>query len=184
MSFAKSWKHIHGAGGLKFDLAELRERYATCVKFDHLPELKANREFYERILDEVDGKNYEHLYNAAVSSVTNKVTEIDRLQRAIFESLPYEKAVEIIDAAPTEHGRMIIRDKEANKFKQELDTTRAVRDKVVAKDSSDDVVAFAYRVVAVQSSVDQAKKKLYMHLRANSKNSMIPGGHNVKHKDL
>ena len=184
MSSPKSHRHIHGASGLNFGLTELRERYATCVKYEHLPELDANREFYESILDEVESKNYESLYNSATHSVTEHGIEIDRLQRAIFEALPYEKALEIIDAAPVKHGRRIIRDKEACKFKQELDAARALRDKVVAKDSDDDVVAFAYRVVAVQGSVNQAKKKLYMHLRANRKNSMIPGGRDVKHKDL
>ena len=180
----KEWRHIHGSGGLIFDLADVRETYATCVEFEHLPELQSAKERCEKILDEVEGKNYEHLYNSACTSVQEKVIEIDRLQRAIFESLPLEKAVEIIDAAPVEHGRMIIRDTEATKLKQELDTARALRDKVVAKDSNDDVVAFAYRVVAVQGSVDQAKKALYMHLRANRKNSMIPGGRDIKHRDL
>ena len=180
----KSHRHIHGAGGLKFDLAELRKRYADCVRFEHLPELETNRKLYESILDEVDGKNYESLYDSTAKNVSRGITEIDRLQRAIFENLPLEKAIEIIDAAPQAHGRMIIRDKEAVELKKELDAARALRDKVVAKDSDDDVVAFAYRVVSVQGSVDQAKKKLYMHLRANRKNSMTPGGHNIKHRDL
>jgi len=184
MATPKEHRLIHGASGLNFDLADVRESYATCVEFEHLPELKTAKDRCEKILDEVEGQNYKSLYDSACSSVQEKVIEIDRLQRAIFESLPLEKAFEIIDAAPVEHGRMIIRDEEATKLKQELDAARTVRDKVVAKNSRDDVVAFAYRVVAIQGSVDQAKKKLYMHLRANRKNSMIPGGRDVKHRDL
>jgi len=184
MSTPKEWRHIHGTGGLIFDLADVRKTYATCVEFEHLPELKAAKERCEKILDEVEGGNYKKLYDSACSGVQEKVIEIDRLQRAVFENLPYEKAVEIIDAAPVAHGRMIIRDTEATKLKQELDSARTLRDKIVSKDSSDDVVAFAYRVVAVQGSVDQAKKKLYTHLRSNRKNSMIPGGRDVKHRDL
>ena len=184
MSSPKSHRHIYGAGGLRFDLVELRKRYADCVRFEHLPELKANREFYERILDEVDGKNYESLYDSTAKSVSRGITEIDRLQRAIFENLPLEKAVEIIDAAPMAHGRMIIRDKEAIELKQKLEVAREARDKLVAQKQNEYIVQWAYRITSAQGSVDQAKKALYMHLRANRKNSMIPGGHDVKHKDL
>jgi len=174
----------NGTGGLRFDLVELRKRLATCKAFSHLPELQANKEFYEGILAEVEDKNYESIYRAAAANVTKKITEIDRLQRAIFESLPYDKAVEIIDAAPVEHGRMIIRDTEANKFKQELEAARVIRDKLVEQKQTEYVVQWAYRITSAQGSVDQAKKALYMHLRANRKNSMIPGGRNVKHRDL
>jgi hypothetical protein len=184
MSSPKSHRHIHGASGLKFDLVELRKHYANCVRFEHLPELQARRDFYESILDEVDGKNYESLYNSAAKTVSRGITEIDRLQRAIFENIPLEKAVEIIDDAPMAHGRMIIRDKDAIKLKQELEVAREARDKLVAQKQNEFVVQWAYRITSAQGSVDQAKKALYMHLRANRKNSMIPGGHNVKHKDL
>ena len=54
MSTPKEWRLMHGASGLNFDLAEVRERYATCVRFEHLPELQDAKERYERILDEVD----------------------------------------------------------------------------------------------------------------------------------
>lgn len=184
MSSPKSWRHIHGASGLKFDLTELRKRYADCVRFEHLPELTANRELYESILDEIDSKNYRSLYNAATAKVTKSITEIDRLQRAIFEALPCEKAVEIIDAAPTEHSRMIIQDMEAKKLKQALDTARETRDKLVAKKQIEFVVDWAYQITSAQGVVNQAKKALYIHLYANRKNSMIPGGHDIKHKDL
>jgi len=184
MSTPKEWRHMHGASGLNFDLTELRKRYADCVRFKHLPELKRAREFYESILDEVEGGNYKKMYDGAAHSVTEHDIEIDRLQRAIFENLPLEKAVEIIDAAPMPHGRMIIRDKEAVKLKQELEVAREARDKLVAQKQNEFVVQWAYRITSAQGSVDQAKKALYMHLRANRKNSMIPGGHDVKHKDL
>jgi len=184
VSTPKSHRHIHGSGGLRFNLVELRKRYADCVRFEHLPELKANREFYERILDEVDGKNYESLYESAASSVTDGNMEIDRLQRAIFNALPYEKAIEIIDAAPMKHGRRIMRDTEACKLKQDLEAARAVRDKIITQKQTEYVVDWAYRITSAQGSVDQAKKALYMHLRANRKDSLTPGGSDIKHKDL
>ena len=184
MASPKSHRHIRGASGLNFDLTELRSRYADCVRFEHLPELKDARERYESILDEVENGNYKHLYDAAASSVGDGNMEIDRLQRAIFNALPYEKAIEIIDAAPMKHGRRIMRDTEACKLKQELETAREARDKLITQKQTEFVVQWAYRITSAQGSVDQAKKALYMHLRANRKDSLTPGGHDVKHRDL
>jgi len=172
----KEWRHIHGSSGLNFDLADVRESYATCVEFEHLPELKTAKDRCEKILDEVEGGNYKRLYDAAASSVSLRDAEVDRLQQAIFESLSYEKAVEIIDAAPIALGRRIIRDSEAAKLKQKLDVARAVRDKIVTKSEIKNEVDRAYQIVAAQGSVNQAKKALYVHLRAI--------GRDTKHKDL
>ncbi len=183
MSSPKSHRHIHGAGGLKFDLVELRKRYADCVRFEHLPELKANREFYERILDEVDGKNYESLYHSTTKSVTLRDTEIDRLQRVIYNMLPHNEAVEKINAAPRAFARNVIRENEMNELKQKLDAARIVRDKLITQKKSEYVVDWAYRIVSAQGSVDQAKKALYIQTRKDHLNPHKFGSE-VKHKDI
>lgn len=164
------------------EFKELRERLAACDKYSYLPELQSNRDFYQGILDEIGYVDYEPIYHAAAASVTLRDTEIERLQRAIYNMLPHEEAVEIIDGAPRPLQRNVIRETEMNLLKQKLDAARAIRDKVVAQKSGD-VVNHAYRIVSVQGAVEQAKKALYIQLR---KDHVDPGkfGSEIKHKDL
>lgn len=176
MATPKEWRHMHGASGLNFDLAEVRERYATCVRFEHLPELQDAKERYERILDEVESGNYKRLYDAAVKGVSKRDTEIDRLQRAIYNLLPHEEAAAIIDEAPQALARNVIRETETTKLKQKLDAARVVRDKLIKQKQTEYVVDWAYRIVSAQGAVNQAKKALYIQTRKTNKD--------VAHKDL
>ena len=63
-----------------------------------------------------------------------------------------------------------------SELEQKLADARYMRDWVVTRPRNRDIIAFAYRVVAAQSVVDQAKKALYIYLRQN--------GSEIKHKDL
>jgi len=125
--------------------------------------------------------NFERIYRAAAASVTKRDTEIDRLQRTIYNMLPHDEAVAIIDAAPVALQRTVLREKETVKLKQKLDAARAVRDKIVEK-TPDDVVSHAYQVVSAQGSVNQAKKALYMRLHKTSKSRY--SHQDTKHRDL
>ena len=165
MSSAKEHRHIHGSSGLNFDLAEVRKRYATCVEFEHLPELQTAKEYCERILDEVEGGNYKRLYDAATAGVTLRDTEIDRLQRAIYNALPHDQAAAIIDEAPRALQRNVLRDDELVRLKQKLDDARSVRDKLIDQKQREYVLDWAYRITSAQGAVNQAKKALYIKLR-------------------
>lgn len=61
-------------------------------------------------------------------------------------------------------------------LEQKLADARLRRDIVVTRPRHGDIIGFAYRVVAAQGAVDQAKKALYIYMRQN--------GSDVKHKDL
>jgi hypothetical protein len=61
-------------------------------------------------------------------------------------------------------------------LEQKLADARYMRDVVVTRPRSRDIIGFAYRVVAAQGVVDQAKKALYIYLRQN--------GSKIQHKDL
>ena len=61
-------------------------------------------------------------------------------------------------------------------LRQKLASARFRRDIVCTRERGKDIVQFAYRVVAAQGAVDQAKKALYIHLRQN--------GSQIKHEDL
>ena len=54
--------------------------------------------------------NYEKMYKAAAAGVTLRDTEIDRLQRIVFEWIPSEEAIELIDKAPRALQRSVIRE--------------------------------------------------------------------------
>jgi len=166
----------------QFKLSRVRERLATCEKYSHLPELESARQFCRKILKEVDGVNYETLYRAAAHSVTKRDTEIDRLQRAIYNLLPHDEAEAIIDAAPLPLQRTVIRDKQMVNLKQGLDAARAVRDNLITQKQNEFVVDWAYRIVSAQGSVDQAKKALYMYLRKTAKSRY--SDQDNKHRDL
>ena len=60
-------------------------------------------------------------------------------------------------------------------FVQKLVDARLRRDKVITRERGD-LVEFAYRIVSAQSTVDQAKKQLYMQMRSE--------GSTIKHKDV
>lgn len=146
-----------------------KQGYGPCIKF------------YERILECTPEVDYERLYNAAAHGVTKRNTEIERLQREIYNMLPHDEAAAIINDCDMWVGRPLFREKVAVELKKKLDATRAIRDKVIEQ-KSDDVVGHAYRVVSVQGAVDQAKKALYMELRKTSKSRY--SHQDVKHKDL
>lgn len=146
-----------------------KQGYGTCIKF------------YERILECTTAIDWEFLYNSAAHAVTKRNTEIERLQREIYNMLPHDEAAAIINDCDMWVGRPLFREKVAVELKKKLDATRAVRDKVIEQ-KSDDVVGHAYRVVAVQGAVDQAKKALYMELRRTSKSRY--SHQDIKHKDL
>jgi len=61
-------------------------------------------------------------------------------------------------------------------LEQKLADVRMRRDIVATQERGRDIVAFAYRLVAAQGTVDQARKELYIWLRKN--------GEAVKHKEL
>lgn len=168
---------------LNFKLTELRKKLAMCEKYSHLPELQSNRESYKRILDEVDSKNYEQIYHAATKGVTLRDTEIDRLQRIIYNLLSHDEAVEKINAAPLALARNVIRETEMNLLKQKLDAARVVRDKLVAQKQDEYTIDWAHRITSTQAAVDQAKKALYIQMRKNYVNPFSFGAE-VKHRDL
>jgi len=75
-----------------------KQGYSACIKF------------YERILECVPDIDYESIYRAAAAGVTMRNTEIDRLQRIIYDNVP--NAVELINEAPQALGRNVVREHE------------------------------------------------------------------------
>lgn len=139
-------------------------------------------EFYERILECTPELDYEPLYHAAAKGVTKRNTEIERLQREIYNMLPHDEATAIINDCDMWVGRPVLRDKENVKLKQSLDAARKVRDELVAQKRNEHVVDWAYRIVSAQGAVNQAKKALYMYLQKTSKSRY--SHQNIKHRDL
>ena len=161
-------------------------KLGNLERFSHLPELQPNLKLFRRIVARIkysDSKlMFERIYRAAAASVTKRNTEIERLQREIYNMLPHDEAAAIINDCDMWVGRPVLRDKENVKLKQALDAARKVRDGLVAQKRNEFVVDWAYRIVSAQGAVNQAKKALYIHLQKTGKSRY--SHQNIKHRDL